>query len=333
MWIILAILFTAFIFWLPTITYYKGPKSDHFDGKYFHNLEKRERTFWEIYTWWRTSNPVPWPDKVEITPSIPPERSDYLRITYVNHSTFLIQWNQVNILTDPIWSERASPFSFIGPKRHHEPGVPFDKLPPIDFILLSHNHYDHMDLETLRKLEEKYNPTILTGLGNDNYLKKNGVHNVIALDWWESNFGFTFVPAEHFSARWPWDRDKTLWGGFVIRHGDETLYFAGDTAYGQFLSEIRRRYGSPKVAFLPIGAYEPRWFMQYAHMNPEEAIEAQLDLGAETAIGMHWGTFQLSDEAREEPLLRLKQARTNERFIVLDPGESINIHEIDQRRN
>lgn len=330
MWILLIIILTALLFWLPTVSYYDGPKSDHFDGKNFHNYENKDRSFSEVFDWWKTRKPAAWPEKVDVHPADVPLRSDLLLITYVNHSTFLIQWGNVNILTDPIWSERASPFSFIGPKRHHVPGIDFDKLPPIDFVLVSHNHYDHMDLDTLKRLDDKFHPTFITGLGNDTYLKKNGIANVIGLDWWESNFGITYVPAEHFSARWPWDRNKMLWGGFIIQHEGETLYFAGDTAYGKFFQEIHKRFGSPKVAFLPIGAYEPRWFMKPAHMNPEEALNAQLDLGAKTAIAMHWGTFQLADEARDQPVIDLRQARTNERFLVLEPGQSINVLELNE---
>ncbi|MFN4174908.1 MAG: MBL fold metallo-hydrolase, partial [Parachlamydiaceae bacterium] len=232
--------------------------------------------------------------------------------------------------TDPIYSKWASPFPFIGPKRHHDPGIAFDNLPPIDYVLISHNHYDHMDLPTLKALQDKFNPIFVTGLGNDEYLKGEGIDSVIALDWWENYRGFTFVPAEHFSARWWFDRNRTLWGGFLIHHAGEYIYFAGDTAFGSHFNAISSKYGTPKVSFLPIGAYEPRWFMQTNHLDPIEALEAHRLLGSKTSIGMHFLTFQMADESRDAPLELLSRERTTERFITLEPGQSIDVHELER---
>lgn len=326
--LIISLILCLIVFW-PAPTYYNGPKSDHFNGKTFSNQERKDRNLFQLIKWLWTRHPEKWPQWVDITTSIPPERSQELRITFINHASFLIQWNNLNILTDPIYSERASPFSSYGPKRVHEPGIKFEDLPPIDYVLISHNHYDHLDLPTLKKLVEKDHPRFITGLGNDRYLEKEGIQNVIALDWWETSHGFTFVPAEHFSARWYNDRNRTLWGGFLIHHKNEYLYFAGDTGFGPQFSQIQSRYGSPFVSFLPIGAYEPRWFMEVAHMDPIDAMEAHRLLGSKNSIGMHFGTFRLADESREAPLEMLKNERTTERFFTLDPGESVVIHEQD----
>jgi len=245
------------------------------------------------------------------------------KITFVNHSTLLIQWQGKNILTDPIYSKRASPFRYLGPKRLHAPGISFDQLPPIDIILLSHNHYDHMDLPTLEALRDRFDPLIITGLGNKAYLKKHHLLHVKELAWWETYkkapFEVTFTPAEHFSARWPWDKNKTLWGGFFLRAGEETLYFAGDTGYGQFFKKIAHTLGSPDLSLLPIGAFKPRWFMQPAHMSPEEARKAFRDLKGKRWIPIHFGTFNLSDDTAEEALNLVKE---DPAIIILQPGDS-----------
>lgn len=324
-----ALILSILIFW-PSPVYYEGPKSDHFNGKTFFNAEHRVLNFSQVFEWMLTRKPEPWPDYVEIKQSIPPKHSDILRITFINHSTFLIQWAGINILTDPMYSERASPFSFIGPKRHHDPGIAFENLPPIDYVLISHNHYDHMDLATLKALEEKFHPVFLTGLGNDAYLKGRGIDPVIGLDWWEDYRGFTYVPSEHFSSRWWKDRNRMLWGGFLIHHGGEYLYFAGDTAFGSHFNTISSKYGPPKVSFLPIGAYEPRWFMETNHMDPIDALEAHRLLGSKTSIGMHFGTFQMADESREGPQQILQRERTTERFFTIEPGQSVDLHDLEK---
>lgn len=307
----------------------KYPPSDHYDGKRFHNLQQPKRTFLDVIKWQLTSQKAKWPEKRPIQPreNLAPAIDNALEITFINHSTLLIQWNQLNILTDPIWSNRASPFSWMGPKRRHEPGIPFHKLPPIHIVLISHNHYDHLDLPTLHLLKKAHDPLFLTTLGNQAYLAKHGIP-AHELDWWQTfpldGWRFTLTPAEHFSARWPWNVNKTLWGGFLVQNSHHSLYFAGDTAYGSLFKEIYQRYGSPQVALLPIGAFEPRWFMQAAHMNPEDALKAHYDLHATHSIGIHHSAFHLSDEAIDTPAERIRQ-HGNEDFITLKPGEFLRI--------
>jgi L-ascorbate metabolism protein UlaG (beta-lactamase superfamily) len=241
----------------------------------------------------------------------------------------------VCVLTDPIWSQRASPVSYAGPKRIRKPGLSFDRLPKIDVVLVSHNHYDHMDLPTLRSLVERDRPAIVTALGNAAYLKNKGVPDAIELDWWRSwrlpgdCLTVTFTPARHFSARGLFDRDRTLWGGFWISAANApSVYFAGDTAMGVHFHFIRERLGAPDLALLPIGAYEPRWFMSEVHMNPAEAVEAHRILGARRSLAMHYGTFQMTDEAYDAPRRELAAAKQaagigDEEFSVPEPGESI----------
>ncbi len=306
--------------------------SDHFDGRRFFNPGLRtDRSLIDLLRWW--SEPKsPWPARRE-NRIHPPPRAAGARITatFIGQASFLLQLDGVNILTDPIFSQRASPLGFAGPKRVRDPGIRFDELPPIDLVLLSHNHYDHMDLPSLRRLAERFDPLVLTGLGNAPYLAKRGVANVIDLDWWDavrfgSGLAITFVPAQHWSKRSLFDRRRTLWGGFVIQ-GSARVYFAGDTGYPAQFRAIRTRLGAPDLALLPIGAYEPRWFMGLQHMNPDEAVRAHLDLGARVSLAMHFGTFRLTNEAIDAPLEALAQARLThgvppDAFRVLDFGES-----------
>jgi L-ascorbate metabolism protein UlaG (beta-lactamase superfamily) len=256
-----------------------------------------------------------WPAHIGNTafdpPGTPP--ADEIALTFIGHSTFLIQLGGVALLTDPIWSSRASPFRCMGPRRVRAPGQPLDALPAIDIVLVSHCHYDHLDLPTLREIGRRWSAVAMTGTGNRRHLAKAGLSAVHELDWWQcvgvGAAAITYVPAQHFSARTPLDRNRALWGGFVIQTGGFVVYFAGDTGYNEQFVEIRRRFPRLDVALLPIGAYEPRWFMSFHHMNPEEAVRAHLDLGAEVSIGMHWGTFHLSDEAIDDPLHALAAAR------------------------
>jgi L-ascorbate metabolism protein UlaG (beta-lactamase superfamily) len=259
-----------------------------------------------------------------------------IALTFIGHSTFLIQLGGLTLLTDPIWSSRASPLRFMGPRRVRAPGQPLDALPTIDIVLVSHCHYDHLDLPTLREIGRRWSPVAVTGIGNQRHLAKAGLSAVHELDWWKGvsvgTAAITYVPAQHFSARTPLDRNRALWGGFVIQTGSLAVYFAGDTGYAEHFVETRRRFPRLNVALLPIGAYEPRWFMSFHHMNPEEALRAHLELGAEVSIGMHYGTFRLSDEAMEDPLHALAAARANagvpERtFRILQVGETACLRE------
>lgn len=232
------------------------------------------------------------------------------RITFINHATLLIQVGGLNMLTDPVYAKRCSPFSFLGPKRVHKPGVAFDDLPPIDVVLISHDHYDHLDVATIDRLVKRDNPLLLMGLGVGARLPH--LEDVVELDWWQHHtfrgLRATFVEVQHFSGRTLNDRNATLWGGFVLQIGNKQIYFAGDSGYGDYLVRTYERFGPMDIAILPIGAYAPRWLMQNVHMNPEEAVQAHLDLHAAKSIGMHFGTFQLTAEPIDEPEERLKAA-------------------------
>ena len=230
-----------------------------------------------------------------------------------------------------MYSQRASPLSTVGPRRVRQPAIAFDDLPPISTILLSHNHYDHCDLPTLRKLASS-DPIVVTPLGNGRLVRSTGLRRIEELDWWQDAttpvVPMTLTPAHHFSARTPFDRNRALWGGFLLVAGGKRIFFAGDTAYAPHFLEIRRRLGPVDLALIPIGAYEPRWFMGAVHMNPAEAVQAHLDLGAPKSIGMHFGTFQLTNEGIDEPLRALDEARRanqipEDQFSTLAPGESL----------
>jgi L-ascorbate metabolism protein UlaG (beta-lactamase superfamily) len=258
--------------------------------------------------------------------------SEGVRTTFINHATLLIQLDGVNIVTDPIWSGRCSPVSWAGPRRHRQPGIRFDDLPPIDVVLLSHNHYDHVDLPTLRRLSSRDRPLILAGAGNRRLLEQAGLDtNVIELDWWQTTTAVRplelhFVPARHFSARAVCDRNATLWGGWVIEGPSGRVYFAGDTGWGEHFAEIRERYGAPDVAMLPVGAFRPEWFMSPVHIGPDDAIRAHQALGAATTIPMHYGTFFLGDDGEMEAVDKLGRAVAErgleKEFAILGFGES-----------
>ena len=311
------------------------PKSDHFDGDHFFNpVSNHLKSFWDLLKWKMTSTPEKWPEKVlnknhSMRQIMKGEKSN---ITFINHATFLIQYQDLNVLTDPIYSERASPVGFAGPKRVREAGLLFDSLPKIDVVIISHNHYDHLDLETLKKLDEKFNPLILVPLGDEKLLLHEGLKNVKALDWWEEerikDIKFTFTPSQHWSARGLWDKNECLWGSFMIDSGVQKIYFGGDTGYGKHFLDIKNRIGPPDIALLPIGAYKPRWFMKFHHMDPEEAVMAHVDLSAKQSIAMHFGTFQMADEGINDPvtdlnLALLKFKISSDEFLVLDEGETV----------
>lgn len=273
--------------------------SDHFDGSVYFNPEPGH-SFTDMVRWLWEMERVDWPDWIEDAPQPPPPERVHgrgLRVTYINHATLLIQTEGVNILTDPIWSTRAGPASFAGTGRVRAAGVDFDDLPPIDYVLISHDHYDHMDCPTLERLHAKHDPTFVTGLGVGRLLSARGIDSVVELDWWqayapgEGGLAVTFVPARHGSGRAPFRENRTLWGGFVIDSPGGQVYFAGDTGYGAFVDAIAARFGRIRLAILPIGNYEKRWFMQSQHMNPEDAVRAHRALGAPLSIGMHFSTF------------------------------------------
>ena len=284
--------------------------------------------------WRRQNRRTPWPASVGNPPSPPPPMEvtkDEIAFTFVGQATYLIRTPEAVLLTDPIFSDRASPLRFAGPRRVRPPGIPVADLPRVDLVLLSHNHYDHMDLPSLRLLRDRWKPTVVTGLGNGGYLERKRLPGAIELDWWESveqsGLRITYVPAQHWSSRGLRDRRHMLWGGFVIESAAGRIYFAGDTGFFSGFDAIRSRCGAPDVALLPIGAYEPRWFMAAQHMNPAEAVEAHRILAAKRSLGMHWGTFQLTDEGIDEPLRALSAAKAAagvapEEFSTPAPGET-----------
>lgn len=308
---------------------FHGKKSDHFDGKHFYNIGwspreslqiewGRERK-WGLIYWLLHRNKKKWV-KREITPVIPPRKNeDGFRITNIGHATYLIQAHGLSILTDPVWNNRSSPWSWVGPKRYQDPWVRLEDLPKIDIVLLSHNHYDHMEVPTLKKLEERDNPVIYTGLGNRDYLAKRGIKNVIDMDWWDKQsfeewkkdvkVEVTYLPSQHFSARGVTDRNRTLWGGFRLEMNGTSLYFAWDTGYGDFVKTIREKFNDFDIGLIPIGAYKPRWFMAPVHTDPFEGMQIQRELSVKKAIGIHHSTFDLADDNQDDPIEDLAEAK------------------------
>ena len=252
---------------------------------------------------------------------------------WIGHSTFLIKKNNVTILTDPIFSDRASPFKNIGPKRLIPPALNLTDLPNIDFVTVSHNHYDHLDIVSLKEIYIRNPEAIfLVPAGDKKLLVRKGIQNVYEYEWWDgfktSNIEIIFTPVQHWSKRGLFDRNKSLWGGWFFKFNDYSLYHAGDTGYSNDFKETRIRLGSPKYAFIPIGAYDPEWFMAESHVNPEDAVQIMLDLGAENSFGMHWATFKLTDEDTLEPKERLLKAINNinmGNFTAPNPGSVINL--------
>jgi len=316
---------------------YQGPISDHFNGKRFINQgDIKAKGLSAVFKWMFTRQRGKWSKLKNVSSGekLPAKVEEELRITFINHSTFLIQTRGLNILTDPIWSKRASPFSWAGPQRRRPPGIAFDDLPQIDVVLLSHNHYDHLDVDTMKKLYKKFRPRIFTPLGIRTFLEKNGIIEAIDMDWWDElelteMLKLVAVPAQHFSGRGMFDRDATLWCGFVIRRKEGNIYFAADSGYNSLMfKETGQKLAPIHVAILPIGAYKPRWFMSPIHTSPEEAIKIHFDLQAKKSIASHFGTFTLADEGEEEMYNDLKKALEENKlsgkiFLVMKEGEGI----------
>ena len=318
--------------------YYSGPVSDHFDGRIFFNPGGvPPRKLSDLLRWQFRENRSKWPDR---WPSphgtAKPEervRGRSIRVTMVGHATLLLQTSGVNILTDPLWSRRASPFQFAGPRRVNEPGIRFDDLPPIDLVLLTHNHYDHLDIGALTRLKAAHDPLVVAPLGNDAIVRDAipSIRTEVG-DWGDvietHGLKLHVEPVHHWSARGAFDRRMALWSGFVIEAPGGKIYHVGDTGFheGRNYRAAAGKHGRFRLALLPIGAYEPRWFMKGQHQNPEEAVEGFRLCGAEFAAGHHWGTVQLTNEGVEEPRNMLHatlDARSidRERFRPLQPGE------------
>ncbi len=326
------------------MTSYAGPVTDHFDGTHFFDPNgSPPKKLSEVLRWqfggrrqrqkWPEWVPSPYADA-------PPARveGDKVRLSFVGHASWLIQTAGLNILIDPVWSARVSPFSWAGPKRHNDPGVAFDKLPDIDIVLVSHGHYDHLDLATLSRLAAKFSPRVITPLGNDATMKDaDAAIKAEAFDWQDrvalgNNVAVTLVPTRHWSARGVFDRNKALWASFVLKTPAGKLYVVCDSGYGDgtHFRRVRDSHGPLRLAILPIGAYEPRWFMRDQHMNPTDAVKALADCGAEQALAHHHGTFQLTDESIEAPAealaVALDEAKiARERFVALKPGQVVEI--------
>jgi len=278
---------------------------------------------------WPGRAPSPYADR-------PPARVEDAswRISYVGHASFLIQTAGLNILLDPVWSQRASPSRCIGPKRVNDPGIAFADLPTIDLVLVSHGHYDHLDVRILSRLAAAHRARVITPLGNDVIMRSyNPVIAAEAYDWDDrieigGGIAITLVASRHWSARNLSDRNMALWSSFVIETPSGRIYFVADSGYGDghYFRNARERHGPFKLAILPIGAYEPRWFMRDHHMNPTEAVQALNDCGGEVALAHHWGTFQLTDEPIDAPYLALMEALhgagiSPERVLALRPGQ------------
>jgi L-ascorbate metabolism protein UlaG (beta-lactamase superfamily) len=315
---------------------YRGPRSDHFDGSRFINPENvKAKGGMEVFKWMMNRKPGPWKENTMAEFGKRPlgHFSDGIRVTFVNHSTFLIQVDGMNILTDPVWSKRVSPYRWIGPKRMRPPGIRMGDLPRIHLVLLTHNHYDHLDIETMRVIFGAHHPQIVTPLGVKKFLDENYIPDARQVDWWEEveagKVKIQAVPAQHFSGRGMFDRDATLWCGYVIRTSAGNIYFAGDTGYNEgTFKEIGSKCAPLKLSFVPIGAYKPGWFMSPIHVSPEEAVKIHQDVGSPRSIAMHFGTFPLADDGSDDPVTDLRLAAekykiTDESFLVLKEGEAV----------
>jgi L-ascorbate metabolism protein UlaG (beta-lactamase superfamily) len=323
---------------------YSGPPSDHFDGERFFDPDGvPPKSLRSVLRWqfsrdrqrqrWPEWAPSPYADT-------PPKRveGDKARLSFVGHASWLIQTAALNILVDPVWSMRASPFSFAGPKRRNDPGIAFEALPNIDVLLVSHGHYDHLDVATLSRLAAKFSPRVITPLGNDVTMRSyDDAIKAEAFDWHQrvelgGGIAVTLVPTRHWSARGMFDRNRALWASFVLETRAGKLYIVCDSGYGdgKHFRRVAETHGRLRLAILPIGAYEPRWFMRDQHMNPSDAVKALADCGAAQALAHHHGTFQLTDEAIDAPVIALAQALDQagippERFAALKPGQVFEI--------
>lgn len=296
---------------------YPYPRSDHFDGERFFNPNGHNpRGFRDLLKWQFSRAQPTWPAWIENTarPALPPTLGPReCAVTFVGHATFLLQFDGLNVLTDPIWSDRCSPVSWAGPKRVRAPGLDFAALPRVDLVLLSHNHYDHLDLPTLKRLQATHRPLIVTTLGNRSFLQAEGLDSVVELDWWQSHepkpgVKVTVTPAQHFAARGFTDRFKTLWGGFSLETPAGKVWFAGDSGYFDGFKQIGEKLGPFDLALIPIGAYEPRWFMEPVHCTPAEAIQIHRDVRAQHSLAMHFGCFPLADDSFDQPVTDFRAA-------------------------
>jgi len=312
------------------------PVSDHFDGERFFNPSgNNPRGFRDLLKWQFGRKAGAWQYGL-VNTATPALRGSLAprecAVTFVGHSTFLLQFDGLNVLTDPIWSDRCSPVSWAGPRRVRPPGLAFEALPRIDLVLLSHNHYDHLDLPTLRRLHRVHRPLIVTTLGNRPFLAAEGIDHVVELDWWQAHepkpgVKVTVTPAQHFAARGFSDRFRTLWGGFVLETPAGKMWFAGDSGYFDGFKAIGSRLGPFDLALIPIGAYEPRWFMQAVHCTPPEAVTIHREVRARRSLAMHFGCFPLADDGYEQPVADFRAAHAAaglgpDEFTLPEVGET-----------
>ncbi|MBC8155383.1 MAG: MBL fold metallo-hydrolase, partial [Bacteroidetes bacterium] len=322
--VVLASVTTGYLVSAPR---YTGPVSDHFDGTRFYNLGgAKAKGFAEAIGWMlqRGSTRTPWgPFRTNERYTSPPAsvrgnsragNHAPVRVTFINHSTVLLQFDGLNVLTDPVYYERTSPFQFVGPKRNRPPGVPLSALPKIDIMLLSHNHWDHLDIDTFKQLCDRDQPKIYCPLGVKSFLEKSGCQHITEMDWrqsvpYDQRTRIHCVPAQHFSGRGTFDRNATLWAGFIIDSQPVgKLYFMGDTGYGPFLKSISEQFGPIRLALIPIGAYKPPSFMAPVHCSPAEAVQIHRDIQSEQSVAIHFGTFSLGDDGDQEPIDALTAA-------------------------
>lgn len=316
------------------------PISDHCDGTTFRmpGIEVT-RGLGDVLRWQLFDTKTPWPTtcpKVAKPHLAEAQDANAIVVTFVGHATHLIQHQGRNVLTDPIFSQRASPVSWAGPKRLCPPGIAWADLPRIDVVVISHNHYDHLDLPTLARLEADHHPMFVVPLGTGSGLEHSGLTHVVEMDWYQAQkttdgaITITATPAQHWSMRSPFDRNHALWAGYMLEVGRARIFFAGDTGMGPHFKAIRDLLGPMHLALLPIGAYCPRWFMAPQHMDPTGAVQACIDLGAPQAIGTHYGTFQLANEGLDDPARALAAALQRRQmpqsaFVAPCIGESVRV--------
>jgi L-ascorbate metabolism protein UlaG (beta-lactamase superfamily) len=315
---------------------YRWSDPARFDGKRFVQPEPLKSSLGDWFRRTSSSHRGPWRKFTDTPPGPPPPvcvTDGRLRVTFINHATMLVQMDGVNILTDPTWAKRS--VAVVGVRRRRPPGIRFEDLPPIDAVLISHNHQDHMDVPTLRRLAAERGPAIYAGLGNARFLAREGVPGAHDLDWWQSatiapGVRVTAVPARHHSGRSLRDIDRTLWCGFVVEGPSGSFYFAGDTGWGGHFAAIAERFPGLRLALLPIGGSTPVWYMRDRHIGPEDAVRVHRILGAETSVPMHFGTFPNGDDAEFGPPTALRAALAEApdvdgHFPILDNGESLEV--------
>lgn len=303
-------------------------------GRFMYPGEQAHAGLLDVLRWKMTSKAAAWPEiprpPARLAPEAPADEG--VTATWVGQSTFLLRSKGATVITDPVFSERASPVRWLGPRRAVPPGIAFKDLPKVDLVLLSHDHYDHCDTASLAMIAKRDSPIVVAPLGHRGLLESVGFRTVIELNWWEEaiplpEIKVTLTPSRHWCRRSPWGTNKRLWGGFNVHIGGRKVYFVGDSGYDSNLfKEIGLHMVSPDLALIPIGAYEPRWFMASAHMNPLEAILVHRDIKSKTSIAMHWGTFQLTDEPYDDPPAALERAKSpGEAFVVLPVGGSLSV--------